>query len=64
MAGDTRVGGIGANRENPGRMFDDNVPVNLYGRGDDFDAGASHVIPAPIRRCVDVRRPLPGGLQT
>ena len=27
------------------------VPVNLYGPGDNFDAGTSHVIPAIIRKC-------------
>ena len=29
------------------------VPVNLYGRGDNFDPASSHVIPALIRKCVD-----------
>ena len=27
--------------------------VNLYGPGDDFDPGTSHVIPALIRKCLD-----------
>jgi len=30
------------------------VPVNLYGPGDNFDLDTSHVIPAMIRKCVDV----------
>lgn len=29
------------------------LPVNLYGPGDNFDPGSSHVIPALIKRCVD-----------
>ena len=28
------------------------IPVNLYGPGDNFDPGSSHVIPALIRKCV------------
>ena len=28
------------------------LPVNLYGPGDNFDAGSSHVIPALILKCV------------
>jgi dTDP-glucose 4,6-dehydratase/GDP-L-fucose synthase len=31
------------------------IPVNLYGPGDDFDPGASHVIPAIIKKCVDAQ---------
>ena len=31
------------------------IPVNLYGPGDNFDPGSSHVIPALIRKCVDAR---------
>ena len=31
------------------------VPVNLYGPGDNFDPGTSHVIPALIRKCVEAR---------
>jgi len=31
------------------------LPVNLYGPGDNFDSGSSHVIPALIQRCVDAR---------
>jgi GDP-L-fucose synthase len=31
------------------------LPVNLYGPGDNFDPGSSHVIPALIQRCVDAR---------
>ncbi len=29
------------------------LPVNLYGPGDNFDPGRSHVIPALIKKCVD-----------
>jgi len=29
------------------------LPVNLYGPGDNFDLGNSHVIPALIRKCLD-----------
>jgi GDP-L-fucose synthase len=29
------------------------LPVNLYGPGDNFDPGSSHVIPALIKKCVD-----------
>ncbi len=29
------------------------LPVNLYGPGDNFNAGSSHVIPALIRKCVE-----------
>jgi GDP-L-fucose synthase len=29
------------------------LPVNLYGPGDNFDPGSSHVIPAIIRQCVE-----------
>jgi len=32
------------------------LPVNLYGPGDNFDLESSHVIPAIIRKCVEVRR--------
>jgi GDP-L-fucose synthase len=31
------------------------LPVNLYGPGDQFDPGMSHVIPALIRKCVEAR---------
>ena len=31
------------------------LPANLYGRGDHFDEGRSHVIPALIRRCAEAR---------
>ncbi len=31
------------------------IPVNLYGAGDSFDPGRSHVIPALIKKCVDAR---------
>jgi GDP-L-fucose synthase len=29
------------------------LPVNLYGPGDNFDPGSSHVIPALIRKCAE-----------
>lgn len=29
------------------------LPVNLYGRGDNFDPKSSHVIPALIRKCLE-----------
>lgn len=29
------------------------MPVNLYGPGDNFDSGSSHVIPALIKKCFD-----------
>lgn len=29
------------------------LPTNLYGPGDNFDPGSSHVIPALIRKCLD-----------
>lgn len=29
------------------------IPTNLFGPGDDFDAGTSHVIPALIRKCAE-----------
>jgi GDP-L-fucose synthase len=32
------------------------LPVNLYGPGDNFAPGSSHVIPALIKKCVDARR--------
>ncbi|HXL79347.1 MAG TPA: GDP-L-fucose synthase [Pyrinomonadaceae bacterium] len=31
------------------------LPANLYGPGDNFDPGSSHVIPALIRKCVEAR---------
>jgi GDP-L-fucose synthase len=31
------------------------LPVNLYGPGDNFDPGSSHVIPALIKKCVDAK---------
>ncbi len=31
------------------------IPVNLYGPGDNFDPGSSHVIPALIRKCIEAR---------
>ncbi len=31
------------------------LPVNLYGPGDNFDPGTSHVIPALIKKCEDAR---------
>jgi len=35
------------------------LPVNLYGPGDNFDPGSSHVIPALIRKCLEAKT---GGL--
>ncbi len=32
------------------------MPVNLYGPGDNFDPGSSHVIPAIIKKCLDAMR--------
>lgn len=32
------------------------LPVNLYGPGDNFDPGSSHVIPALIKKFVDAKR--------
>lgn len=32
------------------------LPVNLYGPGDNFDPGTSHVIPALIKKCVEAAR--------
>ena len=32
------------------------LPVNLYGPGDNFDPGSSHVIPALIKKCFDAIR--------
>ncbi|MBU4488098.1 MAG: GDP-L-fucose synthase [Candidatus Omnitrophica bacterium] len=31
------------------------MPVNLYGPGDNFDPGSSHVIPALIKKCMDAK---------
>src|SRR6266496_1444569 len=31
------------------------LPANLYGPGDNFDLGTSHVIPAIIRKCVEAK---------
>ncbi len=31
------------------------LPVNLYGPGDNFDPGSSHVIPALIKKCVEAK---------
>jgi GDP-L-fucose synthase len=35
------------------------LPVNLYGPGDNFDEGSSHVIPALIKKCFDAGRQSP-----
>ena len=35
------------------------MPVNLYGPGDNFDLGSSHVIPALIKKCIDAQRVCP-----
>jgi GDP-L-fucose synthase len=31
------------------------LPTNLYGPGDNFDLGTSHVIPALIRKCLEAK---------
>jgi GDP-L-fucose synthase len=31
------------------------MPVNLYGPGENFDLGTSHVIPALIRKCIEAK---------
>jgi GDP-L-fucose synthase len=31
------------------------LPVNLYGPGDNFDPGSSHVIPALVRKCLEAK---------
>ncbi len=31
------------------------LPANLYGPGDNFDPGTSHVVPAIIRKCIEAR---------
>jgi GDP-L-fucose synthase len=38
------------------------LPVNLYGPGDNFDRGTSHVIPALIRKIADARRAAAPGI--
>jgi len=32
------------------------LPVNLYGPGDNFNPNSSHVIPALIKKCIDVQK--------
>jgi GDP-L-fucose synthase len=39
------------------------IPVNLYGPGDNFDPGSSHVIPALIKKCVDARERRAGSIE-
>jgi len=42
--------GVQAHRRQHGRHWITAMPTNLYGPGDDFDLGTSHVLPALIRR--------------
>jgi GDP-L-fucose synthase len=42
-----------ANRSQYGQRSIYLLPTNLYGPGDKFDPGVSHVIPALIKKCVD-----------
>lgn len=42
-----------ANREQYGQNTIYLLPTNLYGPGDKFNPGVSHVIPALIKKCVD-----------
>jgi GDP-L-fucose synthase len=42
-----------ANRKQYGQRSIYLLPTNLYGPGDKFDPGVSHVIPALIKKCVD-----------
>src|SRR6266508_4323753 len=44
-----------ANREQYGQNVVYLMPTNLYGPGDKFHPGVSHVIPALIKKCVDAR---------
>jgi GDP-L-fucose synthase len=46
----------GAYREQHGFNSIHLMPTNLYGPGDNFDEGTSHVIPALIRRCAEARQ--------
>jgi GDP-L-fucose synthase len=42
-----------ANRAQYGQLVSYVMPTNLYGPGDKFHPGVSHVIPALIKKCVD-----------
>jgi GDP-L-fucose synthase len=44
-----------ANREQYGQNVVYLMPTNLYGPGDTFHPGVSHVIPALVKKCVDAR---------
>jgi GDP-L-fucose synthase len=44
-----------ANREQYGQNVVYLMPTNLYGPGDKFHPGVSHVIPALVKKCVDAR---------
>jgi GDP-L-fucose synthase len=44
-----------ANRAQYGQNVIYLLPTNLYGPGDKFNPGVSHVIPALIKKCVDAR---------
>lgn len=44
-----------ANRAQYGQQGIYLMPTNLYGPGDKFNAGVSHVIPALIKKCVDAK---------
>jgi GDP-L-fucose synthase len=44
-----------ANRKQYGQRSIYLLPTNLYGPGDKFDPGVSHVIPALIKKCVDAK---------
>ena len=45
------------NRAQYGQRFAYLIPTNLYGPGDKFHPGVSHVIPALIKKCVDAVEP-------
>lgn len=44
-----------AYRDEYGLKFAYLIPTNLYGPGDSFDEGTSHVIPALIRKCIEAK---------
>jgi GDP-L-fucose synthase len=44
-----------ANRDQYGQNVIYLMPTNLYGPGDKFNPGVSHVIPALIKKCVDAK---------
>ncbi|MBV8662859.1 MAG: GDP-L-fucose synthase [Hyphomicrobiales bacterium] len=45
-----------AYRKQYGRDYISAMPTNLYGRGDNFDLGASHVLPALIRKAHEAKQ--------